>query len=132
MNLYLDASAAVKAYVDEAGSDVVARSMLEADAWFMCRIGYVEMCRAIGLAAGPIAVARFIDDWPAFVVVEVDQRLAERAAALADAGLRSMDALHLAAALLLPRRGLVLATWDRRLHGESKRHGVDVIPERLA
>ena len=42
-----------------------------------------------------------------FGVVEIDQRLVEEAASLAiDRALRSLDALHLAAALLLPHRGV--------------------------
>ena len=42
--------------------------------------------------------------------------------------LRSLDALHLAAALLLPRNDLVLATWDRRLHAAARAEGLAVLP----
>lgn len=65
-------------------------------------------------------------------VVEIDERLVEHAAELAlDLELRSLDALHLAAALLLPSDGLVFATWDRRLHMAAGTSGLEVLPATL-
>jgi len=123
----------VKRYVAEEGSDIVRAAMQEADGWFMCRIGFVETARAVSLAAGERVVRGFRREWPSFGVIELDQRLAERAAGLATAGvLRSLDSLHLAAALVLPRGDLFLATWDRRLHQAATEQGLRVLPERLA
>ena len=123
----------MKRYVAEAGSEVVREAMAAADGWFMCRVGYVETMRAVTLAAGGSAAGSFRSEWPAFGVVEVDQRLAERAAEFAAAGLlRGLGALHLAAAMVLPRAELTLATWDRRLHEAARGEGVRVLPERLA
>ena len=77
----------------------------------------------MGLAAGSAATRPVGEEWPAFGVVEVDQDLVEQAAQLALAdGLRSLDALHLAAVLLLGSDGLVLATWHRRLHAAAQSH----------
>lgn len=122
----------MKRYVAEPGSDVVRSAMQEASGWFMCRVGFVETARAVGLAAGERVVGRFEEEWPAFGVVEVDQDLVERAAGLAIVGvLRSLDALHLAAALLLPRAELSVATWDRRLHDAAAEQGLRVLPEHL-
>jgi predicted nucleic acid-binding protein len=45
--------------------------------------------------------------------------------------LRSLDALHLAAALLLPRADLTVATWDRRVHQAVSAQGVSLLPKRL-
>lgn len=98
----------------------------------MCRIGYVETLRAVGLAAGHSATSAVREEWPAFAVVEVDQILVEQAAQLALADdLRSLDALHLAAALLLPAEQLAFATWDRRLHAAARSHRLNVLPESL-
>ena len=117
----------------EVGSEVVRRAMGEAEAWFMCRVGYVETLRAVGLTAGNSAVRAFREEWPAFGVVAVDQELVESAASLALArDLRSLDALHLAAALLLGDEELVMASWDRRLHSAAQGEGLRVIPERLS
>jgi predicted nucleic acid-binding protein len=106
--------------------------MGRADGWFMCRIGFVETVRAVGLSAGQAAAKSVGEEWPAFGVIEVDQRLVEDAAKLAiDRELRSLDALHLAAALTLPREDLLLATWDRRLHAAAAAEGLALTPERL-
>lgn len=67
-----------------------------------------------------------------FDVVEIEERLAEDAAALAvERELRSLDALHLAAALTIADDDLVLATWDRRLHAAARAKGLRLIPEVL-
>ena len=106
--------------------------MDRADGWFMCRVGFVESVRAVGLSAGKAAAKTAREEWPAFGVIEVDQRLVEGAAELAiDRGLHSLDALHLAAALTLPREDLLLATWDRRLHAAAGAEGLGLIPETL-
>jgi uncharacterized protein len=103
--------------------------MRRADGWFACRIGFVECVRAIGLAAGAAPVDAFRREWPAFTIVEVDARLTEHAASLTLArGLRSLDALHLAAALLLADTEPTLATWDRRLHAAAQAEGLEVLP----
>lgn len=104
--------------------------MRDADAWFMCRVGYVETVRAVGLVAGSSAARQVRQEWSSIGVVEVDQQLAEDAGALAlTHDLRSLDALHLAAASLLPGDDLVLATWGRRLHAASLGTGLRTLPD---
>lgn len=112
----------------EVGSDVVREAMRAADAWFMCRVAYVETLRAVGLAAGRSAARRVRGEWGSIGVIEVDHRLAAEAADLAlDHDLRSLDALHLAAASLLPPADLVVATWGRRLHAAALDAGLRVL-----
>ncbi len=117
----------------EPDSELVRAAMHADDRWFACRIAFVETVRAVGLAAGLAATQPVREEWPSFGVVEVDQDLVEQAAQLAlDDGLRSLEALHLAAALLLGSDGLVLATWDRRLHAAATQsHQLSTLPERL-
>jgi uncharacterized protein len=106
--------------------------MERAESWFMCRVGYVETIRAVRLVGGPAAAKAAREEWSAFAVVEVDQRLVEDAAELAiEHGLRSLDALHFAAARVLPVDGLVLATWDRRLHAAAGSAGLNLLPTAL-
>jgi uncharacterized protein len=106
--------------------------MSRADDWSMCRAGFVETVRAVGLSAGQAATKKVREEWPAFSVIEVDQSLVEDAAKLAiDRELRSLDALHLAAALLIADDDLLLATWDRRLHTAARQEGLQLIPEAL-
>lgn len=107
--------------------------MAEADSWCICRIGFVEVLRAVGLAAGAAATRGLTREWSAFGVVEVDQPLVEHAAALAiERDLRSLDALHLAAALVLPGDDLLLATWDHRLHDAAEAEGLRLLPAAVA
>jgi predicted nucleic acid-binding protein len=130
--LYLDASALVKRYVTEDGSDAVLEAMDRVEPVSMCRVGFVETKRAIARAGDPADLERFESDWHAFEVVEVDAPLSERAAELAcTSGLRSLDAIHLAAALALPRRALTFATWDARLHRAAREHGLETLPATL-
>jgi predicted nucleic acid-binding protein len=106
--------------------------MARADGWFICRIGFLETVRAVSLTGGDAAAALVREEWPAFGVVEVDQELVEHSAALAlSHDLRSLDALHLAAALVLPRNELVVAAWDRRLRAAARAEGMVVLPTRL-
>jgi len=106
--------------------------MADAEGWYICRAGFVETVRAVGLAAGAPATKAVKDEWPAFGVVEIDQSLVEHAAALAlERDLRSLDSLHLAAALVLPGEDLVFATWDRRLHAAAGAEALQLIPDTL-
>lgn len=67
-----------------------------------------------------------------FDVVEIGGRLADDAAELAiERELRSLDALHLAAALTIPDDDLVIATWDQRLYAAACAEGLRLIPEVL-
>ena len=132
MRLYLDPSALVKRYVAEPASDLVRQTMAQAEEWFICRVGYVEVVRALGLTGGNPAARAFREEWGAFGVVAVDKDLVEAAAELTRGhDLRSLDALHMAAALLVQDRDLVIATWDRRLHAAAREKGIGIVPERL-
>jgi predicted nucleic acid-binding protein len=118
--------------VAEPGSDLLRELMAHADGWFMCRVGYLETARAVGMAGRPSAVRAVQREWAALSVIEVDQDLVEHAAELALAhDLRSLDALHLASALVLPRDYLTVAMWDRRLYSAARAEGLRVFPEAL-
>lgn len=127
--LYLDSSALVKRYLMEEGSRAVRAAMEAEAAWCSCRVAFVETARAVGRAVGSHAVESIEVDWCDFDIVEVDRGLTERAAELAiSSGLRSLDALHLAAALTLSNGELTFATWDRRLHRAARAHGLRTLP----
>lgn len=127
--LYLDACALVKRYVTEEGSDEILEAMDEASALSMCRVGLVETVGAVARQGEGKDVRRVERDWLSIDVVEVDGELSERAAQLAISHrLRCLDALHLAAALSLPRGDLTFATWDRRLHRAAHDQGLTTLP----
>jgi predicted nucleic acid-binding protein len=123
----------VKRYVAEPGSDLLGEVMDDAEYWFMCRAGFVETIRAVGLAAGARATRTAKEEWPAFGIIEVDQALVEHAATLAlEHELRSLDSLHLAAALLVQGHDLRFATWNRRLHVAARAEGLELVPRTLS
>jgi predicted nucleic acid-binding protein len=133
LNLYLDASALVKRYVDEVGSEEIVAAMNLADTWAMCRIGFVETVGAVAREGEPEDVARVKRDWTGFHVIELDRTLADRAATLVvDHRLRALDAIHLAAALGLSAEDRTVATWDLRLHRAARAHGLRTLPAALA
>ncbi|MBA3371159.1 MAG: PIN domain-containing protein [Thermoleophilaceae bacterium] len=118
----------------EAGSTTLRKAMTDSDAWIACRLAYVEVMRALGRShlPGGSPARRFHSEWPAFTVVELDQALAEAAARLAvEEGLRSLDAIHLAAAAAVADADSVVATWDARLHTAAHRRGLEVMPARI-
>jgi predicted nucleic acid-binding protein len=105
--------------------------MEASDRWTMCRIGYTETRLAVALSEPGAAPGDIDHDWAHFHVVDIDQRLAETAAELGAAeGLRTLDALHLAAALTLGTP-VTFATWDAALHSAAVRRGLAVLPASL-
>lgn len=131
--LYLDASALVKRYVEEEGSDLVDDAMEKADAMVVCRIGLVETLRVVGSTADEQLTVDARAELRSMQLVEVDAELADRAVEVAiGERLRTLDALHLAVALILPREQLTFATWGRRLHAAARRRGIATLPAALA
>ncbi|HEX8690023.1 MAG TPA: type II toxin-antitoxin system VapC family toxin [Solirubrobacterales bacterium] len=130
--LYVDASALVKRYIEEEGSAEVVEAMDAARALSICRIGFVETARAVALGGDDRDLRKMEAEWQWFDVVDVDQALAEQAAKLAVSHrLRSLDALHLAAALALPDGDLTFATWDAHLLGAARDEGLRTLPAAL-
>lgn len=130
--LYLDSSALVKRYVKEAGSDSLVEAMERADTYKMCRIGFVETVRAVARGGEPGDVEKVESDWTRMDVVEVDRALAEGAARLAVRHrLRTLDALHLAAALSVADDETTFVTWDADLHQAACVQGLRTLPAAL-
>ena len=128
----IDASAFVKRYLHEPGHDLVVQAMADDDVWCAS-----ELCRTEAMlvlhrvASGPRqrdALWRsFRDDWDACNVVPVDDRCLARAAELGvEFALRTVDAVHLAAADRLPRPVHFL-TFDRHQIPGALALGLQVI-----
>ena len=117
--LFLDTSALVKRYVDESGTELVVRRMDEDEVWAASSLARTEaeitLCR---LGYGPDELdalrLRLRNDWDRCLVVPLDGACLDRAARIGcEHEVRTLDALHLAAADRLPRP-LVMLTFDRR------------------
>ncbi|MPZ46312.1 MAG: PIN domain-containing protein [Betaproteobacteria bacterium] len=144
MILYLDASALVKRYVAEAGSDAVAELIEVARITATAVISRAEVTAAlakavrVGLAARESAasgVAAFDADWGDLIRLEVNESIVARAAALAwSQGLRGYDAVHLACALMWQESlgdTVTLATYDRELWRGAQTSGLLPWPQTL-
>jgi uncharacterized protein len=144
MILYLDASALVKRYVSEPGSDEVLRSIGEAEAVGTVAISRAEVGAALAKAArlgvlpreDALAAHRtFRQEWPDFIRLPVGDAVLERAADLAwDQGLRGYDAVQLAAAVSWQEaleNAVDFATFDRQLWAAAGQVGLTALPEDL-
>ena len=118
MTLVLDTSALVRRYVRQPGRDLVLEAMAADPDWCTSALTRTEAMVALHrLAATPPQAAELWsalrDDWDAFVVVPVDDRCLARAVEIGSTyGVRTVDAIHLAAADRLPRPARYL-TFDR-------------------
>jgi uncharacterized protein len=130
--LFLDTSALVRRYVRAPGRELVEGAMVDDDLWCASALCRSETLLALHrLAVTPSQHermwGRLRDDWDAFFVVPVDARCLAHAVELgATYGLRTVDAVHLAAADRLPRPARY-ATFDRRQIPAAAALGFDVI-----
>jgi len=124
---YLDTSAAVKLVVVEKGSTALRR-------WLESRDGEIassdllrtELLRATRRAAPEQMVqARAVLD--SLILVTLSTVVCERAAMLEPDLLRSLDSLHLAAALELGDELEGLVTYDKRLAESAQSLGIRVV-----
>lgn len=132
MTLYLDSSALIKRYVDEADSDMAEAILLSDPDWVTAQVSLVEVRLALHrrLDDDPrtAAVAAFERDWQRTFVVAVDDVTCQRAAELGAAtGARALDALHLAAAERAGGRSLPFVTFDVRLAHAARSLGFAVV-----
>lgn len=132
MTLYVDSSALLKRYVDEADSDLADELLASDDELVTARITTVEVRRNLArmLDGRALADARqtFATDLEAFSIVELDEATCELAAGIAEqTGVRSLDAVHLGAAQRVGRQAITLLTFDRRQAQAARTLGIVVI-----
>lgn len=127
MVFYLDTSAIVKLVIDEPESEALeAWVASRADDLVSSDLVRTELLRGVRrVAPGRIERARAALDGMDLVVMRT--ALFERAAELDPPLLRSLDALHLACALDLGDELDGIVTYDDRLEGAARDHGVSVI-----
>ena len=132
MSLYLDSSALLKRYVDEPDS-ADCDQILAADAsWITGRHTWVEVVRNLARLLSGAEQARllraFRSDWNRISVVELDQTTIESAAEVAKTyGVRTLDALHLAAAQRVGGTSVPFVTFDVRQAQAARAMGMTVL-----
>ena len=132
MSTYVDSSALLKRYVEEADS-AAADALLRADPELLtARHTVVEVRRNLArlLSGRDLAFARssFAADLRSFSIIELDEATCESAAAIAETtGVRTLDAFHLAAAQRVASPGVGFLTFDLRQAQAARSLGLTVV-----
>lgn len=112
--LYLDSSAIVKLIVDEAESAALVSFVASAPGLSSCALARVEVTRAVR-AQDVARVREARATLRAFDLIGLDDDLLRVAADLGDPVVRSLDAIHIAAAASLGDDLDALVTYDDRM-----------------
>lgn len=123
--VYLDSSAIVKLAVRERESDAL-RHHVGAHAAVSSALAKTEVTRAV-LDLGADALASSQRVLRTIALVSVSDEILEAAGTLRPAGLRSLDAIHLATAELLGADVRELVTYDRRMIDAAASLGLAVM-----
>jgi predicted nucleic acid-binding protein len=132
VSTYVDSSALLKRYVEEADS-AAADALLRGDrALLTARHTIVEVRRNLSrlLSGRDLAAARsaFAADLRSLSIIELDEATCDSAATIAEAtGARTLDALHLAAAQRISTPGLGFLTFDLRQAQAARSLGLTVV-----
>ena len=128
MRLYLDSSALVKLVQRESESDALRRFLRRhrADQFVTSALARVEVVRAV-LIGGPAALAHARRQLSRLDHILVSTEVLDRAATLApNVQLRSLDAIHLAAAQVVGADLRAVVTYDRRMADAAQDLGLAV------
>ena len=139
MMLYLDTSALVKLFMDEADTRLITRLLQDADAVFTHTITYAESRAALAKA---VRMRRISDAmhrdykaalevyWKKLDLIEPHMAHIRQAGELAEIyGLRGYDSVHLAAAVWLYEQSasLTFACFDQHLNKAASMLGMEII-----
>ena len=127
MAFYLDTSAAVKLVVEEAETAALTAWINQSGVVLVASdLLRTELLRATRRAA-PHAMTQARDVLDSILLLRIPPATFERAGELAPDLLRSLDSIHLAAALELDDELQGLITYDDRLANAARHHAINVI-----
>lgn len=127
--VYLDSSALVKLVVAERESAALRRYLRSQPQRASCALARVEVMRAVRPQGGA-AVGRARRLLRRLDLVQLDDELLDAAAALEAGILRSLDAIHLAAAETLADELAAIVTYDDRMTAAARLLGLPVVAPR--
>jgi len=132
VSLYVDSSALLKRYVDEPDSEAANRLLQSDPTLVTSRHTVVEVRRNLArLLTGRDAAAarsRFALDLEALALIELDAQTCDMAASIAEStGVRTLDALHLAAAQRVGGPAVPFLTFDLRRAQAARSLGFTVV-----
>src|SRR5213594_2103186 len=124
----MSGSALVKIVVAEPESDALLAFLRSRPDRLSSALSLTEVPRALRRADFAVAVRRRAQRVLArLALVDVDRRILSAAAALEPSALRTLDAIHLATALVVREDLAGLVTYDRRLAVAAERLDLDVL-----
>lgn len=123
--VYVDTSALGRVVLAEPDAEAIRDVLARYDAWWSSAILIVELRRLGRREDLEPAVERVLAQ---VSLLDVDRASLERASHLGPVEVRSLDAIHLDAALVLARGGEIAAvvTYDRQLQAGCSPHGLAV------
>jgi uncharacterized protein len=125
--LYLDASAVVKLAVREAETPALHRAVRSWPIRVSSIVSSVEVSRAARRSGKRRVVERAGDVLRGVELLALDDEVARLAATVQPAELRSVDAVHVATALVLGSSMGAFACYDRRLRAAAEAAGLAVL-----
>jgi len=123
--LYLDSSALVKTVVTEPESAALRRLLRRHHLRVSCGLARPEVVRAVR-HLGPRATTRARQVLQRIDLVRLDDALLDAAGVLDASVLRSLDAIHLAAALTVAAQLEAVVTYDARMAAAARLLGLGV------
>jgi len=123
---YLDSSAIVKLVVREAESDALRRYLRQRRPLVTSALARTEVARAL-LPLGLVAMRRAQEVLNRLELVRINDRVLADAGAILPADVRSLDAIHIATAILLGPKLRRIVTYDARMTAAARALGLVVV-----
>ena len=123
---YLDSSALVKLMVREDETSALEADLAARDGLVTSRLAEVECRRAAERAGSRRLLQRVSDVFDAVYLLDLTAPVLEHAARLRPSSVRSLDAIHIAAAISVGDRELELITYDDRMAEAARASGLRV------
>lgn len=125
---YLDSSALVKLVAKEPESSALFAFLDGKDGFVSSALAQVEVRRAVARGGGSENHRRRADEAVAGVaLIRIDDEILGEAAKLEPLALRTLDAIHLATALVLGSDLMAFVAYDEQLLDAARRHDMNVV-----
>jgi len=124
--LYLDSSAIVKLIFDEPETHALQRFLADRPSRFSSVVARVEVIRAARSVGDDLVVGQAHDVLDGLDFIELDPQTIRRAASVEPRSVRTLDAIHLAAALSLEPDLAGIVVYDKRLAAAARAAGLAV------
>ena len=124
---YVDASALVKLVVVERETAALEHDLTARTGLLCSALGATELLRACRRGLPRKHLAQVDEVLSALVLLDVTPAILSRAAALAPADLRTLDAVHVATVLSIDDLSVEIVTYDARLAKAARAHGLRTV-----